>query len=71
MLAPSCPERRHLLTLFAAVATIYFATFSGITASNDGSHYALVRALVARRPFEISPYLAFTEDQDFAETEQL
>ena len=56
----------HLLALFALVATIYFATFSGVTASNDGSHYALVRALVSQRSFEISPYLAFTENQDFA-----
>jgi hypothetical protein len=55
-----------LLALFAAVATLYFATFSGVTASNDGSHYALVRALVSRRSFEISPFLSFTEEQDFA-----
>jgi hypothetical protein len=66
VLARPCADRRHLLALFAVVATIYFATFGGVTASNDGSHYALVRALVARRPFEISPYLAFTENQDFA-----
>jgi hypothetical protein len=62
-----CPaERRHLLALFAVVATVYFATFTGVTSSNDGSHYALVRALVGRRSFEISPFLAFTENQDFA-----
>ena len=66
MPAPSHVERLHLLALFALVATIYFATFSGVTASNDGSHYALVRALVSQRSFEISPYLAFTENQDFA-----
>jgi putative effector of murein hydrolase LrgA (UPF0299 family) len=48
------------------VASLYFATFSGITASNDGSHYALVRAIVSNRSFEISPYLSFAEDQDYA-----
>jgi hypothetical protein len=59
-------DRRHLAILFAAVASLYFATFSGITASNDGSHYALVRAIVSKRSFEISPYLSFAEDQDYA-----
>ena len=54
------------LSLFLVVSSIYFATTSGITSSNDGSHYALVRALVDRRSFEIAPYLDFTEHQDYA-----
>jgi hypothetical protein len=54
------------LLLFILVSTVYFATITGITSSNDGSHYALVRALVERRSFEISPYLDFTEHQDYA-----
>lgn len=53
-----------VLVLF--VASVYFATFIGITSSNDGSHYALVRAIVDHRRFEISDYLAFTENQDYA-----
>ncbi|HEV8633484.1 MAG TPA: hypothetical protein VG370_04475 [Chloroflexota bacterium] len=56
----------HLVVLVVGVATVYFATFVGVTSSNDGSHYALVRALVERRSFEISPYLAFAENQDYA-----
>lgn len=66
MLKARPQEWRHLITLFAVVASVYFATFTGVTASNDGSHYALVRALVERRSVEISPYLAFAENQDYA-----
>ena len=59
-------ERRQLAVLFVVVLSVYFATFTGITSSNDGSHYALVRALVERRSFEISPYLELAENQDYA-----
>jgi len=59
-------DLRITLALFAALASVYFATITGITSSNDGSHYALVRALVDHRSFEITPYLTFTEDQDYA-----
>jgi len=52
--------------LFVIVATVYFATFVGVTSSNDGSHYALVRAISARQGFEISAYLSFAEEQDYA-----
>ena len=54
------------LFLFLFVSALYFATVTGVTSSNDGSHYALVRALVERHSFEISPYMAFTEYQDYA-----
>src|SRR5688572_21586566 len=59
-------DKRIALALFILISSIYFATISGITSSNDGSHYALVRALVERHSFEISPYLDFTEHQDYA-----
>ncbi len=59
-------DRDVALALFAVVSSVYFATISGITSSNDGSHYALVRAIVDRHSFEISPYLSFTEYQDYA-----
>ncbi len=52
--------------LFVFVSSVYFATFVGVTSSNDGSHYALVRALVESRSFEISEYLSFTEFQDYS-----
>lgn len=54
------------LVIFALMSSIYFATISGITSSNDGSHYALVRALVDDQSFRIDPYLDFTENQDYA-----
>jgi hypothetical protein len=57
---------RIAFALFAIISSVYFATVAGITSSNDGSHYALVRALADKRRFEISDYLAFTENQDYA-----
>lgn len=54
------------LLLFLLTSSVYFATITGITSSNDGSHYALVRAVVERGGFEISPYLSLTENQDYA-----
>lgn len=57
---------RVMALVFVLASTVYVATGAGITSSNDGSHYALVRALADRASFEISPYLAFTEDQDYA-----
>lgn len=66
MPAPTRDDWKALATLFALVASVYFATFVGVTSSNDGSHYALVRALADGRGFEISPYLEFTEFQDYA-----
>ncbi len=52
--------------LFVAISSVYFATVAGITSSNDGSHYALARALADKQSFEISEYLEFTENQDYA-----
>ena len=57
---------RTAAVLFALISSVYFATVAGITSSNDGSHYALVRALVDKRSFEISEYLEYTENQDYA-----
>jgi hypothetical protein len=57
---------RTAAALFVLISSVYFATVAGITSSNDGSHYALVRALVDQHRFEISEYLGFTENQDYA-----
>jgi len=57
---------RTAALLFVIISSVYFATVAGITSSNDGSHYALVRALVDKRSFEISEYLDVTENQDYA-----
>ena len=59
-------DKQIALALFLLVSSVYFATVIGVTSSNDGSHYALVRALVERRSFEITPYMDFTEHQDYA-----
>lgn len=59
-------DTRIAVAFFVIVSSIYFATVVGVTSSNDGSHYALVRAIVERRGFEISPWLDFTEHQDYA-----
>jgi hypothetical protein len=33
------------VVLFVGLSSLYFATVSGITSSNDGSHYALTRTM--------------------------
>ena len=59
-------ESRIALGLFIVVSSIYFATLSGITSSNDGSHYALMRAMVDEGRFEIATYAHFAEGNDLA-----
>ena len=59
-------DAKIALQLFLLTSSVYFATITGVTSSNDGSHYALVRTIVERGSFEISPYLSFTENQDYA-----
>src|SRR5258705_4985273 len=54
------------LALFVVLSSIYFATITGVTSSNDGSHYAATRAIVETGTFEITPYWDFTERQDYA-----
>lgn len=66
MPALSRPDRLTLAALLLFVSAVYFSSFIGVTSSNDGSHYALVRAIVDHRQFEISDYLSFTENQDYA-----
>lgn len=52
--------------LFLCVSSLYFATTSGITSSNDGSHYALTRAIVEKRTFEIWGFDQYAEGNDIA-----
>ena len=44
--------------LFAGLSLVYFMTLAGITSSNDGSHYALLRTMVANRAFTLNQKLA-------------
>ena len=62
------PVRDRLLSflLFVFVSSVYFATSAGLTSSNDGSHYALLRAMVDDGSFEISNFAAFAEGNDLA-----
>lgn len=60
------PDVFTAAALFLLASSVYFATASGITSSNDGSHYALLRALVDEGRFEISTYAHFAEGNDLA-----
>jgi len=52
--------------LFVVVSSTYYATASGLTSSNDGSHYALLRAMVDEGRFRIETYTHFAEGNDLA-----
>ena len=70
--APARPARSLDLIiaclLFAGLATIYYATTSGITSSNDGSHYALLRTMVENRAFTLNQFDDYAEGNDIALT---
>jgi hypothetical protein len=55
--------------LFVASSSLYFATTSGITSSNDGSHYALVRTMAENRSFALEQFDDYAEGNDVAITE--
>lgn len=56
------------LTLFVALSFVYFLTLGGITSSNDGSHYALLRTMVENRTFALRQFDDFAEGNDIAIT---
>jgi hypothetical protein len=59
-------DRLLSIVLFVFVSSVYFATSAGLTSSNDGSHYALLRAMVDDHTFEIANFMAFAEGNDLA-----
>lgn len=59
-------DRITSLILFVVVSSVYYATSAGLTSSNDGSHYALVRALVDEHRFTIESYAHFAEGNDLS-----
>lgn len=59
-------DRAVCLALFIVLSSLYFATASGITCSNDGSHYALTRALAEEGRFTIESYDQYAEGNDIA-----
>jgi hypothetical protein len=52
--------------LFLLVSTVYYATVLGITSSNDGSHYALIRAISVEGRFQIETYMDYTGHNDYS-----
>jgi hypothetical protein len=55
-----------VILLFVGISSLYFATTSGITSSNDGSHYALLRTLVKNQSFALEEFDDFAEGNDIA-----
>jgi hypothetical protein len=52
--------------LFVGLSSLYYATASGITSSNDGSHYALLRTIVENRAFTLNQFDDYAEGNDIA-----
>jgi hypothetical protein len=59
-------DRYASLLLFVLLSSIYFATVSGITSSNDGSHYALTRTMMANKHFTLDQFDDYAEGNDIA-----
>ncbi len=57
-----------MVVLFVVMSSVYFATASGITSSNDGSHYALARTMLQNRAFTLNEFDDFAEGNDIAIT---
>ena len=55
--------------LLSFLSSVYYATASGITSSNDGSHYALMRTMVENRTFALQQFDDYAEGNDVAITE--
>lgn len=65
--SPRHDDRGTAVFLFLLVSSVYYPTASGITGSNDGSHYALLRAMVTERRFEIETFIDYTLYTDYVE----
>ena len=59
-------DRLIVLVLFLIVSSLYFWTAAGITSTNEGSHYALIRAMGDEGRFEISTYIDYTGYNDYS-----
>ena len=55
-----------IVVLFIGLSSFYFATVSGITSSNDGSHYALTRTMVENHTFALMQFDNYAEGNDIA-----
>lgn len=63
---PHTSDYKIIFLLFVGLSTLYFATVSGITSSNDGSHYALTRTLVENHHFTLDQFDDYAEGNDIA-----
>ena len=61
-------DRLVAAALFVGLALVTFMTLAGITGSNDGSHYALLRTMVENRAFTLNQFDDFAEGNDVAIT---
>ena len=59
-------DRIVMIVLFVGLSSLYFATASGITSSNDGSHYALTRTMVENHAFALMQFDDYAEGNDIA-----
>lgn len=55
-----------VVLLFVGLSSLYFATTSGITSSNDGSHYALTRTMAENHAFALRQFDDYAEGNDIA-----
>jgi hypothetical protein len=67
--APKLLSKLWFPLWLALVAFVWTANSSGLISSNDGSHFALARALVLRAETSIDPDRALTLEVDLAERE--
>ena len=66
---PVVPTDRFIaLALFIGLSFVYFLTLGGITSSNDGSHYALLRTMAENRAFTLNQFDDYAEGNDIAIT---
>jgi hypothetical protein len=65
------PDRLERMSDLVVIAAVTLASAvlidAGVVSSNDGSHYALVRAIGDHGSFVIDPYVAYTRDVDISE----
>ena len=60
------PQRRILFAFLLATNFVYFASSAYITCSNDGSHFALVSALVEQGTVKINDFMQYAMMFDYA-----
>src|SRR5687767_7442948 len=59
-------DRLIAILLFVLISSIYYASAIGLTSSNDGSHYALLRSMVDEGRFVIETFAHHPEGNDIS-----